>query len=148
MVHTPAGSPELLQHLGIAITSCVDDALIDQQLAKRGFKPELVNRDSAERLTSHAPYFGPHDLEDPIIRDGNALAIFCFSFRKRYAGDEIEPIWQQRRPEVVERSRELKARIGDIRCRDAEGCLAKKKRIRDVLGYPITFCNPLTGKFE
>lgn len=148
MVHTPPGSSDLLQQLGAVVTSCVDDALIDRQLAARGFSPELLNRDTIERLNSHPAYFAPHAFDDPIVKDGNALLIVCFSFRKRYHGNDIEPYWQQRHPEVVARARELMTKIGDIHCRNADSCLARKIHIRNVLGYPITFCNPFTGKFE
>jgi hypothetical protein len=128
----------------------VDDAVIDRKMSKLGFEPEVLNRDTAEGLRLNPPKFPAEAYNDPIFEDVNALLIFCYSFRKRYLGDEIEPTWQKANPQVAARARALASQIGDISCDAAQSCLAKKKRIRDVLGYPTptTFLNPLTNQFE
>jgi hypothetical protein len=147
-VQIPQGAPSLLIVLGFTITSCVDDALIDRKMSKLGFKPEVLNRDTAEGLRLNPPSFPAEAFKDPIFADVNALLIVCYSFRKRYLGDEIEPTWHKANPGVAARAHALASRIGDINCDAAQSCLAKKKRIRDVLGYPTTFLNPLTNQFE
>ncbi|HUJ30073.1 MAG TPA: ImmA/IrrE family metallo-endopeptidase [Candidatus Acidoferrum sp.] len=147
-VQVPDGAPGLMRELGFTITSCVDDALIDKRMLKEGFRPQVLNHDSAEQLRLNPPHFPAELYNDEIFRDGNALLIVCFSFRKRYQGDEIESSWNKLQPDIVTRAHVLKAQIGDIACVDAATCLARKKRIRDVLGYPITFCDPLTGQNE
>jgi hypothetical protein len=147
-VQIPEGAPSLMSVLGFTITSCVDDAFIDRKMSKLGFEPEVLNRDTAERLRLHPPRFPAGAFGDPVFVDVNALLIVCYSFRKRYPEDEIEPTWQKLNPDVVARFHALASQIGDINCDVAQSCLAKKKRIRDVLGYPITFLNPLTKQFE
>jgi hypothetical protein len=147
-IHTPDGVSPMMRILGFAITSCVDDAVVDRRMALSGFRPELVNRDSAERLRRNRSMATTPSLKEPIYRDGSALLIVCFSFRKRYRGDEIESTWAQISSEIVGRARELAAEIGDITCDNASSCFQKKKHVRDVLGYPITFCDPSTGKLE
>jgi IrrE N-terminal-like domain len=147
-VAVPNGAPPLLKQLGFTITSCVDDALVDKMVSEKGFRPEVLNHDSVEHLRSNPPLFPADSFKDPVFRDGNALLIVCFAFRTRYPNDDIEPIWNEYRPDIVARAHDLKAQIGDIGCDDAATCLARKKHIRDVLGYPITFCNPLTGRNE
>jgi hypothetical protein len=147
-VAVPNGAPPLLKALGFTITSCVDDALIDKMMSKEGFHPEVINHDSVEQLRLNPPRFPADFNVDPVLRDGNALLIVCFAFRTRYPNDEIEPFWNENHPDIAARARVLRARIGDISCEDAATCLARKKYIRDVLGYPITFCNPPTGRNE
>ncbi len=147
-VQIPQGASSLMSVLGFTITSCVDDAVIDRKMSKLGFEPEVLNRDTAEGLRLNPPNFPVEAYNDPIFEDVNALLIFCYSFRKRYLGDEIEPTWQKANPQVAARARALASRIGDINCDAAQSCLAKKKRIRDVLGYPTAFLNPLTNQFE
>ena len=147
-VQIPQGAPSLTIVLGFAITSCVDDAVIDRKMSKLGFEPEVLNRDTAEGLRLSPPRFPAGAFSDPIFVDVNALLIVCYSFRKRYLGDDIEPTWQKVYPDVVARAHALASQIGDVNCDVAQSCLAKKKRIRDILGYPITFFNPLTNQFE
>ena len=148
MVHTPDNTPPLMKELGFVITSCVDDAVVDRRMSRRGFKPELLNHDTAEQMRLHPPTYPANYFDNPIVKDGNALLIVCFSFRKRYRGDEIEPSWQKLSTDVVARAHILASQIGGIGFDDARTCLGRKKYIRDVLGYPITFCNPLTGEYE
>jgi hypothetical protein len=147
-VQVPEGAPRLMSVLGFTITSCVDDAVIDRKMSKLGFEPEVLNRDTAEGLRLNPPRFPAGAFDDPLFEDVNALLIVCYSFRKRYPGDEIEATWQKTNPRVAARARALALRIGDINCDAAQSCLAKKKRIRDVLGYPATFFNPLNDQFE
>jgi len=147
-VHTPEGAPPLMMTIGSTITSCVDDAVIDRRMAKLGFKPELLNHDAAQQMRLNPPNFSPDLFNDPVFRDGNALLIVCYSFRKKYRNDEIETAWKKLYPGVVTRAHILAGQIGDITCEDAATCLVRKKKIRDVLGYPITFCNPTTMKYE
>ena len=148
VVQVPNNAPRLMKELAFTITSCVDDVLIDDKMSKLGFEPEVLNRDSLDRLRYAPPRIPPGMLNDAVMLDGNAFLIICSSFRKRYPGDDIEPIWQKLDAGVVARARVLTPQIGDIRCDSAQSCLEKKKRIRDILGYPITFLNPLTGRFE
>jgi hypothetical protein len=82
------------------------------------------------------------------VLDGTALLIVCYSHRLRVPSDQIRQTWAGISPGVVLRSDALAKQIGDLRCDDARTCLDRKKRVRDVLGYPITFCNPATGKDE
>jgi hypothetical protein len=117
-------------------------------MSKLGFNPELLNHDSAEQMRLNPPNFSVDRFNDPIFRDGSALIIVCFSFRKKLRGDEIETSWQKLSAEVVAHAHSLALQIADIRCEDAQTCLERKKHIRDILGYPITFCNPLTQKYE
>jgi hypothetical protein len=147
-VQIPEGAPNLMSVLGYTMTSCVDDAVIDRKMSKLGFEPEVLNRDTAEGLRLNPPRFPADAFSDPVFMDVNALLIVCYSFRKRYREDAIEPTWQKANPDVVARAQALASQIGDINCDVAQSCLAKKKRIRDILGYPITFLNPLTGQFE
>jgi hypothetical protein len=147
-VQIPQGAPSVMSVLGFTITSCVDDAVIDRRMSKLGFEPEVLNRDTAEGLRLNPPRFPAGAFNDPIFVDVNALLIVCYSFRKRYLGDEIEPTWQKVNPDVVARAHALASRIGYTNCDGAQSCLTKKKRIRDILGYPITFLNPLTNQFE
>lgn len=79
-----------MSELGFAITSCVDDAVIDRKMSKLGFEPEVLNRDTAEGLRLNPPRFPADAYSDPIFVDANALLIVCYSFRKRYRGDKIE----------------------------------------------------------
>jgi hypothetical protein len=148
LVHTPDGSPAALTMLGQAITSCVDDAVVDRRMRKLGFTPEVLNHDSAEQMRTNPPIFPGEGLKDPVLRDGNALLIVCYTFRLKSGDDEIESSWKKLSPEVLARSQVLAKQIGDISCDKAQECLNQKKHIRDVLGYPIKFCNPLTGCFE
>lgn len=148
IVRVPKGAPNLMKDLGFTIASCVDDVVIDRKMSTLGFEPEILNHDSAERLRLNPPSIFAGTFDDPVMMDGNALVVVCYSFRKRYRGDEIEPAWQKLYPDIVVRARALASQIGDIRCDTAQKCLEKKKRIRDILGYPITFFNPLTRQFE
>jgi hypothetical protein len=121
---------------------------IVRKMSNLGFEPEVLNRDTAEGLRLSPPRFPAGAFSDPIFVDVNALLIVCYSFRKRYLGDDIEPTWQKVYPDVVARAHALASQIGDVNCDVAQSCLAKKKRIRDILGYPITFFNLLTNQFE
>jgi hypothetical protein len=147
-VQIPQGAPSLMSVLGFTITSCVDAAVIDWKMSKLDFEPEVLNRDTAKGLRLKPPRFLAGAFNDPVFVDVNALLIVCYSFRKRYLGDEIEPTWQKVNPDVVARAHALASGIGDINCDAAQSCLAKKKRIRDILEYPIAFLNPLTNQFE
>jgi len=148
VTRAPEGVPFIESLLGPTLTSCVDDAVVDRRLKKLGFNPEMLNHITAEDLPKVAHNYSAEILMDPIMRDGTALLIVCYSFRLRNPGDEIENTWAKVSTDVVARSHFLANRIGDITCNEAEECLKQKKHIRDVLGYPITICNPRTCEFE
>lgn len=135
---------DMLGNLGTAITSCVDDAVIDRKMARLGFNPRILTHASAQEFKQQPP---PAPA-DTITTDGSALSLFCFSHRLLAPGDDAEKTWMKISPEVVRRSHELAKKIGDIKCDHARTCLLRKKRIRDVLGYPIRFCNPASGEYE
>ncbi|MGD0760585.1 MAG: hypothetical protein ABR921_16920 [Candidatus Sulfotelmatobacter sp.] len=138
------GDARWLPELGYTITSCVDDALIDRRMANLGFDPKVLNHDAAENLKRQPPV-APND---PIAFNGTALLVVCYSHRLRAPSDQIQQTWAQISPAVAQRSEVLAKQIGDIGCNDARTCLDRKKRVRDALGYPITFCNPATGEDE
>jgi hypothetical protein len=144
----PDTAAPLIKELGFTITSCVDDSVVDKRLAARGFEPQVLNHDTAEQLRLHPPTYLADRLNDPIVRDGNALLIVCFNFRLKYPSDQIENTWLAINPDIVARAHALAFKVGNITCNDAQTCFEQKQHIRDVLGYPITFCNPQDGKFE
>lgn len=144
-VHTPDGVSRYVQEIGYTITSCVDDAIIDEETFALGFHPELLNR----RRYEH-PQIPPDvqaRLRDPGYMDGTALVIACDAFRKGN-GNQLLTRWTSVSAEAVKHAEELRNRIGTIQCGNAEACNEKKNQIRDILHYPILFCNPLVGKWE
>lgn len=147
LVHVPetkTEDPAMLKALGYTITSCVDDALIDRKMARLGFNPRTLNHEASENLKQSPPPIPNTQL----IRDGNALLIVCYSYRIKSQFDQIEQTWMEINPDIVQRSHILAQQMGDIKCTDARSCFSRKKHIRDVLRYSVTFCNPASGKYE
>jgi hypothetical protein len=144
-IHTPDGASHYVQEIGYTITSCVDDAIIDEKTSALGFHPELLNRRRYEHL--QLPPDVQVRLQDPVYMDGTALLIACDTFRKGN-GNRLLTRWALTSAEVARHAEELRNKIGTIRCDDAKACNERKKQIRDILHYPILFCNPLVGKWE
>ena len=144
-VHTPDGVSRYVQEIGYTITSCVDDAIIDEKTFALGFHPELLNRRRYEH--PQIPSDVQARLQDPVYLDGTALVIACDTFRKGN-GNQLLTRWTSVSPRAAKHAEELRNKIGTIQCDDAEACNEKKKQIRDTLHYPILFCNPLVGKWE
>jgi hypothetical protein len=144
-VDVPNGASGYLAELGFTITSCVDDAIIDDRTSALGFHPERLNRKRFEQFQAPADVYAK--LRDPIYADGTALLIACDSFRKGN-GNELSKRWASVNEDVTKHADELRKKIGDVRCDGAPACNEKKKQIRDILHYPILLCNPLTGKWE
>ena len=144
-VDVPDGASGYLAELGFTITSCVDDAIIDDRTSALGFHPELLNRKRFAQFQAPPDVYAK--LKDPIYVDGTALVIACDSFRKGN-GNELSKRWALVNQDVTKHADELRKKIGDVRCDGAPACNEKKKQIRDILHYPISLCNPLTGKWE
>jgi hypothetical protein len=134
--------------LAASITSCVDDPVVDAELKKRGFSPEILNHESANLLRKNQHSFPPEYLADKDTMVYNGLAVYCSSFRLRYRSDNIEDLWSTISPPVVEYAHLLESKVGSLRCGTPATCFEKKKRLRDALGYPIGLRNSDGGKIE
>ena len=143
--HIPEGASHWLSVMGPTITSCVDDAIVDDKTSSLGFHPEVLNRRGYERM--QLPPDVQQLLQDPIYMDGTALVIAC-SFARKGVGNQGLNRWALVSAEAAKRGEALRNKIGSFTCDGAAACNEKKKQIRDILGYPILICNPLAGKWE
>ena len=133
--------------------------LIDREMAKEGFKPQLLVEDEMRQMENGASQFNPNEEEvSDEAREAYALQLFevgmrisvksMRSFEERYKrkfGPDVGP-------DIVGRERKLSQQFQGQKCHinDPSNCFRLTLRLRDAAGMHgvMFFYNPASGNFE